>query len=109
MKDKNKNIIWKQIINKKFNKTIDFLEKEEAKIKSFNKVKEWLDKQYNLENLELLSNIACQQKKIDYENLEPIHWKKEISNINRNLQNNKFTNYIDLKNEYSMITNRKNI
>lgn len=95
MKDKKKNIIWKKILNKKFNKLIYFIEKEQRKLNSFDKVKEWLNKQENLENLELLADIACQQQKINVENLKPIHWKKEIININRNSQNNNDKN--DLK------------
>ncbi|BDT05117.1 MULTISPECIES: hypothetical protein [Spiroplasma] len=95
MKDKKKNIIWKKILNKKFNKLIYFIEKEQRKLNSFDKVKKWLNKQENLENLELLADIACQQQKINVENLKPIHWKKEIININRNSQNNNDKN--DLK------------
>lgn len=109
MKNRKKNIIWKRIINKKFNNSFNFTEKEQAKLNSFDKVKEWLNKQENLENLELLADIACQQKKVKIEKWKEIHWKKEIININGNSQNNKITNYIELKNEYSMITNRKNI
>ncbi|WP_339041364.1 hypothetical protein [Spiroplasma endosymbiont of Apeira syringaria] len=78
MKDKKKNIIWKKILNKKFNKLIYFIEKEQRKLNSFDKVKKWLNKQ---ENLELLADIACQQQKINVENLKSIHWKKEIINI----------------------------
>ncbi|WP_375317192.1 hypothetical protein [Spiroplasma endosymbiont of Virgichneumon dumeticola] len=113
MKDKKKKIIKKRIINKKFNKLLYFFEKEQSKLNSFDKVKEWLNKQENLENLELLADIACQQQKINVENLElladiacqqqkinvenlkSIHWKKEIININRNSQNNNDKN--DLK------------
>lgn len=95
MKDKKKKIIQKRIINKKFNKLLYFFEKEQSKLNSFDKVKEWLNKQENLENLELLADIACQQQKINVENLKSIHWKKEIININRNSQNNNDKN--DLK------------
>ncbi|WP_338977788.1 hypothetical protein [Spiroplasma endosymbiont of Panzeria rudis] len=76
MKDKKKNIIWKRIINKKFNKLIDSIEKEQAKLNSFEKVKKWLNKQENLENLELLADIACQQKKIKIEK-----WKEILDRL----------------------------
>ncbi|WP_174481479.1 hypothetical protein [Spiroplasma endosymbiont of Danaus chrysippus] len=100
MKDKKKNIIWKRIINKNFNKLINFTEKEQAKLNSFDKVKEWLNKQENLENLELLADVACQQKKLKIEKWKEIHWKKEIININKNLQSNDIY-YIDLLNQQS--------
>ncbi|WP_425381688.1 hypothetical protein [Spiroplasma endosymbiont of Polydrusus pterygomalis] len=111
MKCKKKKIIWKRIINKNGNKLIDFIEKEQVEVNSFHKVKERLNKQENLEDLELLADIACQQEKIKFEAVaqkfqeKRIHWKKEIININNRWENQNIPvtkSEFDNKNDFSI-------